>query len=289
MALGATMLSTSIGAQETLQNDKGVDILPVAGEFALGFNAVPIFNFVGNAFNGNTNNQFIGQNKYLQNAFGNNVIMGKYMLEDKVAIRANLNITTSALTNRNYVTNDVADSPDSLVTDIANVNNQMFVIGGGYEMRKGEGRIQAIYGADLAIMFGGGNASYEYGNAYGEVNQAPTSSDWGYTPDGVPTGDPGTAGPMGDRTVSSKGGSMFGVGARPFVGIEFFFAPKISLGAEFGWNIMYMTQGDGQMTTEHYNPSVDEVRRRTVPTAGQNTFATGIDNFNGAIFLMFYF
>ena len=283
MALGATMLSTSIGAQETLKNDKGVDILPVAGEFALGFNAVPIFNFVGNTFNGNTNNTNIGQNKFLQNAFNTNVIMGKYMLEDKVAIRANINIATSAFTNGNFVSDDIGTSPEDLVRDYANVNSQLYVIGGGYEMRKGEGRIQAIYGGDLALMFGGNKSTFDYGNQFGLLNQAPTSTSW------TNAGNVSTVGPVGERPVSITPGSMFGVGVRPFVGIEFFFAPKISLGAEFGWNIMYTRTADGNQVNEYYLPATEEVRLREVQLSGQNRFATGIDNFNGALFLMFYF
>jgi hypothetical protein len=62
--LGACIMTFSVSAQDTiLTNKNDMPILPQAGEFAIGFNAVPILNWVGNTFNSNTNNQFIGQNK----------------------------------------------------------------------------------------------------------------------------------------------------------------------------------------------------------------------------------
>ena len=46
------MASTLTFAQENdqVQNKNGVDIMPVQGEFAIGMNAVPVFNFVGDLF-----------------------------------------------------------------------------------------------------------------------------------------------------------------------------------------------------------------------------------------------
>ena len=50
--------------------------------------------------------------------------------------------------------------------------------------------------------------------------------------------------------MESKSGRSFGVGLRAFVGCEFFIAPKISLGAEFGWGLGFQTMGASVTTTE---------------------------------------
>jgi hypothetical protein len=47
------------------------------------------------------------------------------------------------------------------------------------------------------------------------------------------------------------------VGARGFVGAEYFFAPKMSLGAEFGWGVGMATTPRGMSELEYWkvNPS----------------------------------
>lgn len=277
ISLTVLMSMTIIGvsAQERLQNKNGVDILPVSGEYALGFNAVPFLNLIGNAT--------AGSGKFLNNMFNQNAIFGKYMLDDKTALRASFNFNINNFNNRNFVIDNTMNSPDSLVTDGTSVNNQTYGLSGGYEMRKGSGRVQAIFGGDLALMLSRSNQSMTYGNSFGTINQAPTSTFW----DG--NGNQLGSGPQGERIVEQVNGSTFGVGVRPFVGIEFFFAPKISLGAEFGWTLMYSTTGDGEQTTEFYSPAAGAAYTRTTPSAGSNSFNASIDNLNGAVTLMFYF
>lgn len=262
-------------AQDRITNKDGVEILPESGQFAIGFNAVPLLNIIGNAT--------AGGNKFINNMFGQNSIYGKYMLDESTALRANLNIGFNNFTNRNFVFNDAISSPDSLVTDRITVNSQTFMLGGGYEFRKGEGRIQAIFGGDLGFMFQRTKRSYSYGNDFGTLNQTATSTNW--SNDGQVIG----SSSQGQRLVENIAGNTFGVGVRPFVGIEYFFAPKISIGAEFGWNIMYTNTSDGESMTEFYSPSLETVIEERVPSAGSQGFNGAIDNLNGAVTLMFYF
>lgn len=278
--VGACVMTFSVTAQdETLTNKNDMPILPEAGEFAIGFNAVPILNWVGNTFNNTNNNQFIGQNKFVSN-LGQNVLFGKYMLEDKVAIRGHLRVGIDDFTQKNYVIDDTKNSPDSLVTDMANFNNQVYVVGAGYEFRRGKGRVQGIFGGDVFYMHTRESETYDYGNTFGTLNQAPTTTtNFGN----------GNNAPRGERIVMDKDGSTNGVGVRPFAGIEFFFAPKMSIGAEFGWQIMYFSQGEGSTVTEYFEPSTGEILNRKQFNAGSNGWAIDTDNFNGALFLMFYF
>lgn len=278
--LGICAISFGTIAQDAdLKNEEGFNILPEQGEFALGFNAVPILNWMGNSFNANTNNTYAGNNKFISN-LGNNVLFGKYMLEDKIAIRAHLRVGVFNDSRDNFVIDDTQNSPNEFVTDNQVINDQTYTLGAGYEFRRGKGRVQGIYGGDVFFMYNKFSESYDYGNEYGQLNQAPTTT----TNFGT-----GNAQPQGQRLLEFNQGGTFGVGVRPFVGIEYFLASKISIGGEFGWNVMFANTGEGSSINEYYDPVSSEVTQTTVEDAGSRTWDLDTDNFNGAIFLMFYF
>ncbi|MEX1192320.1 MAG: hypothetical protein WED10_11620 [Brumimicrobium sp.] len=279
-ALGICAISFGTIAQdETLQNEEGFNVLPEQGEYAIGFNAVPIFNWIGNSFNANTNNTYAGSNKFVSN-LGNNVLFGKYMLEEKIAIRAHLRVGVFNNSQDNFVIDDIANSPNEFVMDNQVINEQTYTLGAGYEYRRGKGRLQGIYGGDIFFMFNKYSESYEYGNQYGQLNQAPTTTTNFNT---------GNAQPQGERLVDFNQGGTFGVGVRPFVGVEYFFASKMSIGGEFGWNVMFANTSDGSTVSEYYDPVSEEVTQNTIDAAGARSWNLDTDNFNGAIFLMFYF
>lgn len=280
LAFGAIALTCSVNAQDaSLTNKEGTPVLPEQGEFAVGFNAVPVLNWMGNMFNNTSNNTYISNNKFVSN-LGNNVLFGKYMLESDRAIRAHLRIGVNNLSRDNYVIDDTKNHPDSMVMDNQKVTNQTYTIGGGYEFRRGKGRVQGIYGGDVFFMYSKYSENYEYGNAFGELNQAPTTT----TNFGS-----GAASPEGERLMNFQSGGTFGLGVRPFVGVEYFFGSKMSIGGEFGWNIMFTNTGEGESTRRYYDPVSAETVDLTDEVAGSRSWNLDTDNFNGAIFLMFYF
>jgi hypothetical protein len=89
------------------------------------------------------------------------------------------------------------------------------------------------------------------------------------------------------RVSSIKQGTLFGIGARAFVGAEYFIFPKISLGAELGWGFAYINQNDGLITTESWNTTA--TIKDGVPFAGSNSFGIDTDNSGGQILLTFHF
>ena len=285
LAFGATLFATSVSAQETLTNKNGKEILPEAGDIGLGFNAVPVFTYIGNMFNGNMNNTSMGNNKFIE-YFGESSVFGKYMLDEKTAIRASLGLNISNRNYRNFVVDDTQNSPDSLVTDFAKMNTQRYNISAGYEMRRGKGRVQGIFGGEVFFHYSSASNSFDYANEFGMLNQAPTGSDFNSP---VPNSNAFNTSPMGSRVISEVGGRTVGFGVRPFVGIEYYFAPKIAIGAEFGWYIMYASTNEGVSTSEYFEPASGNVLNSTNRVAGRNAFNMGKDNLNGAIYLMFYF
>src|SRR6187402_1599278 len=72
-----TVTTTPTPPAEPLSK-KGYPILPKGGDFGLGFDALPFFQFAGNAFNGDSGNGLSSQ--YTNYNSGNQQIVGKYFL-----------------------------------------------------------------------------------------------------------------------------------------------------------------------------------------------------------------
>ncbi|AEA42336.1 hypothetical protein [Fluviicola taffensis] len=282
--VGCLFLASVANAQdEPIKNKKGQVILPEAGDFGLGFNAVPVLTYIGNAFNGNLDNTSMGQNKFAS-MFGQNVIFGKYFLSPKNAIRIDFRFGLHSRTFKSDVFNDLANSPDSLVVDKAKLLNQNYTLGAGYEWRLGKGRLQGVVGGSVFYTFASSTrGKYEYGNAYADGLAAPTSTTWDNFGNIL-----GSA-PTGERITKMKGGNTWGVGARVFAGVEYFVAPKISIGAEFGWSLGYSQTGSSKNSFESWDAvnSVLSTRERSV--SGNSRFDVDTDNFGGALYLMFHF
>ncbi|MBK6524399.1 MAG: hypothetical protein IPG07_01945 [Crocinitomicaceae bacterium] len=287
VSLAIVFSAASFAQNEQIQNKNGVDMMPVSGEWGVGMNALPIFNYIGNAFNGNTNNTFMGGNKFVSYWSGQ-TLFGKYMLSDDNAIRAQLRIGQTNWTYNNYVYSDRANNPDSLVMDSYTNTTSNYSLGAGYEFRRGKNRLRGIYGGEAMYMFQRGTkTSYTYGNDYGIGNQSPTATEW-FSWGGV-IGE----NPVGERVVSQSGGNYNGLGVRGFIGVEYYVLPKICIGTEFGWGVMYGKSGESVTRTEFWAPTVDvptgEKTWREVTTAGSSGWNIDTDNFGGSLYMMFYF
>lgn len=276
--LVCSLLVVSLYAQDApLTGKKGQPILPEAGDIGVGFNAIPFLNWFGNSFNNNSNNRYADDNRFL-NMFGNTVVMGRYMLTEKTALRVHFGADVFSRAESRLVQSDASNDPEEFVTDTRNRSNANINIGAGYEMRRGKGRIQGYYGADVALGFDFDNTvQYGYGNGFGSTNVVPTSFDWGSNING------------NERVLDVTGATTISVMVRPFIGVEYFVDPKLSVGAEFGYGIRYAGTTEASETVESYEASSNTtlIDVNTIPAS--NGFNLGTDNFNGAVFLFFYF
>jgi hypothetical protein len=86
------------------------------------------------------------------------------------------------------------------------------------------------------------------------------------------------------RVVERSHGSKFGLGARAFLGAEFFVLPKLSVGGEFGWSIGYLVSGRSETVLESIgqSSSAASVRQTTIDGSGSDFFY--LDNDNGNLF-----
>ena len=188
---------------EQCKSKNGTPILPEAGEYSIGIDAVPVLNYFGNFFNNSGNTAAVG----FQQA---GVITGSYMKTANTAYRGKLAI--------NYANSSI----DSTKTQSSGVN-----VGAGILKYRGKTRLQGYYGAELGLGFSNGKVT---------VNSTET-----------------------------KAPNTIGVNARAFVGAQYFFAPKMSIGTEYGWG-------------PAFNKSDDN-----------SSFNLGVDNMGGSIYLSLFF
>lgn len=273
-------------SNDQVQNKNGVDIMPVAGEIGVGMNALPIFEYVGDLFGYTGNNTALSGNKFVS-YFAGNTLFGKYMLSDNNAVRAHLRIGQFNNVYENMVFDDTQNDPDMLVTDTYTTRSSFYNFGVGYEFRRGKTRLRGTYGGELLYTFVRGTSTdYAYGNAYGAGNPAPTSTTW-FSFGGV-SGE----GAVAERPLETYGGNFNGLGLRAFAGVEYYIAPKICFGTEFGWSINAGMTGEATTRTEYWDPTADGtggVAYRDVLSSGSKGIAIDTDNFGGALYFMFWF
>ncbi|HPF91683.1 MAG TPA: hypothetical protein PLL57_13570, partial [Flavobacteriales bacterium] len=68
------------------------------------------------------------------------------------------------------------------------------------------------------------------------------------------------------RPTESKNGSVFSLGLRGFVGVEWFCAPKISLSGEYTWGVGLSSRGTGESTSEAWDPTANNGSGAVVTT-----------------------
>lgn len=282
------------GPQEehSFKSAKGHEVLPQKGEWALGVSATGFLSYLGNIMNGNTMNGApafnvaSGPSAFAIGNIGGMAVTGKYMKSATLAYRVRFQANAGSTTFRNNVLKSTL-TPDPLnpqyVQDEMITDAHVVLLGAGFEKRRGSSRVQGLYGAELLAGIAGSKTVYNYGNAMSIDFPAPVS-----TTDFM-TG--GTAN-LGTRTRETYSGMTAMFGARGFAGVEYFIAPKFSLGGEIGYTLGFSTSGKGYVSSETWytgTMSAANVTRDTYPNRGMRSFGAGLDNINAGINLHFYF
>lgn len=268
--------------------------LPEEGDWALGIDVVPILKYIGNAFNGtNGSNELshVGGTPFTSGKFGGQglmptvSIMGKYMLTDEWAVRANVGLMISSANDKAYSIDDkaLAENPfsEAKVVDGARYDRNGMSMLLGAEYRKGSRRIQGVFGAGLLFAFQNSKETYSWGNALTEINQSPTSHSFANMPT-LPTG---------YRALKQNGaGSDFYLGLTGSAGVEWFVAPKIALGAEVNLSLYYIFGTQTYVESEGYNATLGKVETRTdLYAPGSNGIYFGTESLGGSLYMTFYF
>lgn len=216
--------------------------------------AVPVVNFALNVVNFNNNTGQTAQHPGYVTGF-NQVLVGKYYTSATEAYRARVAINTNSTKTSTFFDDptDTSAEPGELEDAVANRNSTV-ILGAGMEYRRGHNRLQGFYGAEALLSLSGSSTVNTYGLAGA---------------DALADGD--------SRVLSSSTGMGFGIGARGFAGVEYFAAPKISIGAEFGWGLGLATSGRGTTEVESNNGGTIEVTE-TEGTNSMRMFGFGVDS-----------
>lgn len=281
MCLGVV---ASAQGNEQIQNKDGVDIMPVSGEYAVGVGAtysnVPLW--IGNLFGYTaSNNAITGASSFTDHPMTGVSIWGKYMVSDDNALRVSISNFTFDGTQKFEIADDRANHPDSTVVDKERINGSEIFLSAGYEFRRGKSRLRGLYGGEIMLGWQNSHNHYTYGNNLGMANLTPTDAF-------------GLWDPVYGRVTQFRNGATFSAGLRAFVGVEYFFAPKMCIGTEFGWSANMAKTGKSVTDFERFDPFADSgngaiVSHREENGLGGISFNTGIDNFNSQVYFMFYF
>lgn len=253
---------------------RGEMILPQQGEMALGIDAMPVFGYFGDLFNGTVGNNT--DFDFVNGLYNANTIYVKYYLEDQVAIRGAVRIGYENWIDKEFVTMD-QQIPDPLVqvTDKNSFNSTNIGVGGDYLMYRGKGRVQGYFGGGAFVNYNTWKDSFTYGNPITTEFSSPTWYDFGL----------GAQVSGGERILEQYSNNDFGITLRGVIGVEYFFAPKISVGGEMGLGFTANKDG-GYTTVERWTGTDIEVETTKVANDG----FVGVDNFtSGSLFIMFHF
>ena len=237
-----------------LMTKRGAPILPEAGDWGIGLDASPFLDYVGNAFNGNFANSAPSWNftaQYPMHIYIRNV------RDDETVMRALVRIGFNSESQDVY----------SGGTLLGKGSTSAFTIGlaAGLEKNKSlSNRIRGYYGAMAGIFF------LPYDSAGTVIGNTK------FEPDG------------GGNTVEINGGTTFAIAARAFIGAEYFFAPKMSLGGEFGWGLAFASTSDRKDNSSGTEVITEGKSSQFVLDTDNGTLAN-IAGFSGQLTFFIYF
>jgi hypothetical protein len=243
---------------QTLTNKKGQPVLPEAGNWAVGFDVIPVIKYAGNIFYDGSDS--IADLSPTLTPF---TFFGKYVKNEKTAYRAQLRLGFVTGREDTLVPKAGSTNPNELVSDEAKRTISNIVLAGGIEKRKGVGRVNGIYGVEAGFSLSTDKTKYTYGNPLDVTIQS------------------------NSQVISVKEGTQFGFSLRGFLGVEYFIGTKLSLSAEYGWGPGVAVKGRGAVETE----VVDGNSTKTQITETSKSFVFGFDNDTngGTVALIFYF
>jgi len=256
-------LSAFAEQQPVLKNKRGIMILPQRGNYCIGISANPFFTYFGNMFN----NSSASNSPSFTFANSEQTIFGKYMKTNTMAYRANFRI---GISNTSNVYNVIDLSPgaaqNAMVSDVFKRGSKNIGLGFGIEKRKGNTRMQGVYGIEGFIGYSSVKDKYEYGNKLENL-------DTGFR-----------------RLTEFSLSNSFSVGLRGFVGVEYFIAPNFSIGGELGYGPSFTFNSAPKQTFEQYDfATATATTFSNQPMPKTTVFSLDTDNARGIIKLLFYF
>ncbi len=252
---------------EPLISKNGHNILPEKGDIGLAIDAIPFTDFIGNLVKINSGTTF-SSNLHIIPPEGGMIICLKYFTGNKTALRAKFRIAYNASTEKLPVAND-EDITETLY-DSRISTETYFDVGIGLEKRRGSTRLQGLYGLEGMLSVSKGietppNLRYTYANDFSTTYPTPRTNLWGMT---------------GSRPIYEKYETYYGIGARGFIGVEYFFTPKIAIGGELAIRLEVTRRGASKVKTESWiNGALEkDVTKDKTPSGSDLSLDNEIDS-----------
>lgn len=261
---------TDVTAQQ-LVSKRGEPILPEKGNWGVMFDVVPFLKYAGDIFYPSSSNPvFLSAHE--------NTLVLKHYKSDNRALRIKLRIGFTSYSVDSIVQFLGGANPEPSVTDNRTVSKKHIVAGIGTQKSVTKGRVSGYFGKELLFSYSGGDTTYTYGG--GPLTQY----NWLHT---------NTFG-QGRGVLEITEGNKFSIGFHLVFGAEFFFAPKMSLSAEYSWGLAYEKTGEGKISKEAWEfqnqpPSNGKIKTTSVKIPGSHSFIVDNANNVGSINLAFYF
>ncbi len=266
--------ATRLTAQSPV-NKEGDTILPRKGNWGISLDATKLlkqtrFDFVSNT----------------------QAINVRYFKDDKTVYRIGARIGFNSYVTREKEIDRAAaastiiayPAPRALKTNTWQRNAATYGVSFGIEKRRGSSRLQGIYGVEGALFISTLNDKFSYGNALNanpsgpitvSADDAMTSLIFG-SANNIDTM-PAIQGVQGAaRIAERKQTPAVSLGARAFLGVEYFFLPKMSIGGEFGWGLNLSYAGRSETTYESIGQS--NIQGNTAPAVNRTTVDGGTSN-----------
>ncbi|PBQ30372.1 hypothetical protein CNR22_00870 [Sphingobacteriaceae bacterium] len=271
---------------QDLTSKNGEAILPQAKDWSIGLDATRLIK--------NASFDFVSTSQ---------AITGKYFKDASTAYRIGVRIGVNSWTTKAMVTDRAAASSTIIAYPAAVPSKEnswrrastSIGLSFGIEKRRGATRLQGVYGVEGGVYLSTTNDKFTYGNKL-NVSSSPQlvidpAGDAMSSPifgnannvDTVPRiqGVQGSA-----RVTERKNGLALTIGARVFVGAEYFVLPKMSIGGEFGWGAAFSTSGRSETKLESIGQSNIQgstgasVKSTTIDGGASNHVGIDTDNTN---------
>ena len=160
----------------------------------------------------------------------------------------------------------------------------------GYEWRRGSKRLQGFWGGQAILAYSNSKHFFGYGNTITEINQDPSQYDdfnnWDFSVTQPTLENIGN----NSRLLMQSDGRSWTYGLGGFVGVEYYIAPKISIGCEMSLNLLWTTGGKKYQKSERFNPDFNRVEENTRWTGKSDSgFRFGTENIGTSLFVAFSF
>lgn len=270
-----TLCTVNTGSAQSLVNKEGDTILPRKGNWGISLDATKLLR--------RTQFDFVSSTQ---------AINVRYFKDEKTVYRIGARIGFNSYVTREKEIDRAAaastiiayPAPRALKSNTWQRNAATYGVSFGLEKRRGSSRLQGIYGVEGAIFISTLNDKFSYGNVLNanpsspitvSADDAMSSLNFGSANniDTVPAiqGVQGAA-----RITERKQTPAVSIGVRAFLGAEYFFLPKMSIGGEFGWGLNLSYAGRSEITYESVGQS--NIQGNTAPAVNRTTVDGGTSN-----------